>query len=227
MRRAEKARTWPSRNRPCVSCGKVKRSRAERCKSCENGKRQAEAKLIPCPNCGVDFWPWANGVSHTRKTCGCLLYTCAPPSLLPRACAWCERVFAPTVGQRLHCSKACAHKHTVRRKRLRRKGLLGQPSLSLPVVYRLHQGVCALCGQLVAIDRARPKREWATIDHVIPLAKGGRHAYDNVQLAHLGCNSSKGARVISRDPRPFLLSAGAQARDGFSGLESAYTVSNK
>lgn len=36
----------------------------------------------------------------------------------------------------------------------------------------------------------------ATIDHVIPLAKGGTHTPDNIVLACLSCNSSKGAKDV-------------------------------
>jgi 5-methylcytosine-specific restriction endonuclease McrA len=33
-----------------------------------------------------------------------------------------------------------------------------------------------------------------TIDHIIPMAKGGGHIWDNVQVAHAICNSTKGAQ---------------------------------
>jgi hypothetical protein len=38
---------------------------------------------------------------------------------------------------------------------------------------------------------------WAiTLDHVIPLAKGGSHITDNLRVACRSCNSSKGARLL-------------------------------
>jgi 5-methylcytosine-specific restriction endonuclease McrA len=56
-------------------------------------------------------------------------------------------------------------------------------------VFRRDKGVCGICHQPVD-----PKSKWH-VDHVYPLAKGGVHSYDNVQLAHARCNWSKQARL--------------------------------
>lgn len=34
-----------------------------------------------------------------------------------------------------------------------------------------------------------------TLDHIIPLSKGGTHTWDNVQLAHMSCNAGKCDRL--------------------------------
>lgn len=43
--------------------------------------------------------------------------------------------------------------------------------------------VCWICG--------RPGSD--TVDHVVPVARGGSHDAANLRPAHLGCNSSRGA----------------------------------
>lgn len=53
---------------------------------------------------------------------------------------------------------------------------------------------CYLCGLEMSFERYRmgnynPLR--ASIDHIIPIAKGGTHTWDNVKLACLRCNISK------------------------------------
>ncbi|MGW6741646.1 HNH endonuclease [Streptomyces sp. NPDC055025] len=55
--------------------------------------------------------------------------------------------------------------------------------------------VCQLCLQPIDPAVAWPASLSPSVDHVIPLAKGGLHAMTNVQAAHLGCNSRKGDRV--------------------------------
>lgn len=55
---------------------------------------------------------------------------------------------------------------------------------------------CAICGEMCdPNDRSWNKNMGAmspTIDHIIPMAKGGGHIWDNVQVAHAICNSYKG-----------------------------------
>ncbi|MEO3856223.1 HNH endonuclease signature motif containing protein [Acrocarpospora sp. B8E8] len=42
-----------------------------------------------------------------------------------------------------------------------------------------------------AAERRKAERFAPTLDHVIPLAKGGLHEPGNLQLAHFICNSTK------------------------------------
>lgn len=57
------------------------------------------------------------------------------------------------------------------------------------VVFERANGICGICGESVCRDD-----KWH-IDHVVPLAKGGVHSYDNVQLAHAACNLAKHAKL--------------------------------
>lgn len=49
---------------------------------------------------------------------------------------------------------------------------------------------CHLCGLYIA----DPKQ--ITLDHVIPLARGGAHTADNLRAAHWSCNSSKKDKIL-------------------------------
>ena len=55
----------------------------------------------------------------------------------------------------------------------------------LDAIYTRDEGVCHLCGELT------PRRE-ATLDHVVPLSKGGSDHHTNLRLAHRSCNSGRG-----------------------------------
>jgi 5-methylcytosine-specific restriction endonuclease McrA len=56
--------------------------------------------------------------------------------------------------------------------------------VELSVLAYLYDGRCSLCWEPVHPDDA-------SMDHLIPLAKGGDHTYNNVQFAHPTCNAQK------------------------------------
>lgn len=55
--------------------------------------------------------------------------------------------------------------------------------------------ICQLCMEPIRRDVAAPHPLSASIDHVLPLARGGTHQPSNVQAAHLLCNSIKSDRL--------------------------------
>ena len=61
-------------------------------------------------------------------------------------------------------------------------------TIKLAKLYRKQKGICALCHEPVA-----PKE--ASLDHIKPISKGGRHQHDNVQMTHVLCNKKKGNRT--------------------------------
>jgi 5-methylcytosine-specific restriction endonuclease McrA len=54
---------------------------------------------------------------------------------------------------------------------------------------------CKLCGDPLDMTAKFPHPLSPSIDHVIPLNKGGHHLYSNIQSAHFVCNSAKGDRL--------------------------------
>jgi 5-methylcytosine-specific restriction endonuclease McrA len=55
---------------------------------------------------------------------------------------------------------------------------------------------CALCGDAIPADATWPSHEFGTVDHIVPVSRGGEHTWDNVQAAHWICNHRKGARSL-------------------------------
>jgi 5-methylcytosine-specific restriction endonuclease McrA len=69
-------------------------------------------------------------------------------------------------------------------------------------VYERDGWICGLCGVPVDQDRRYPDISSASLDHIVPLSYGGPHTRDNTQLAHLGCNLTKGASTSGLEVIP-------------------------
>lgn len=92
-------------------------------------------------------------------------------------------------------------------------------------IYRT-QEICGICGLPVDKSLKSPDPMSKTVDHIIPVSKGG-HPFDldNLQLAHRCCNRQKGTRLfiepgtnrplkntpgVQNNPRGIKLPAGAK-----------------
>lgn len=56
--------------------------------------------------------------------------------------------------------------------------------------------ICQLCSDEIDRTLSYPDPNSPSLDHVVPLAAGGKHVRSNVQAAHLLCNLRKGARQM-------------------------------
>lgn len=81
-------------------------------------------------------------------------------------------------------------------KTVRRQSLTVKPSrLSCDEVAERDGFVCHICKGLVDMSLPRVGGFGATVDHVIPLSKGGSDYAENLRLAHWICNIKKGDKV--------------------------------
>lgn len=196
-RRAEARVLAPSYAFKCQGCGAKSRSQAMFCRACKPEGRGGRKTLIPCPRCGKDFWPWANG-KHERKTCGCKAQPKMPTPPPAKPCAWCRGDFVPKTGGKRYCSPRCVKAATHQRKHVRRRGLRLQGVVSTQEIYLRDGGICGLCQGHVEPDFEGTRKGLPgapVIDHILPVSKGGKHERSNLQLAHWRCNTIKGNRV--------------------------------
>jgi 5-methylcytosine-specific restriction endonuclease McrA len=96
------------------------------------------------------------------------------------------------IGLRKYCSRTCrrAMQCKIRKAMIRR--VYVEP-VSITVLRLRDEDTCRICGKPVDFTAQPPHPSAATIDHVIALSRGGEHSYGNTQLAHLRCNTAKGA----------------------------------
>ncbi|MFD5675603.1 HNH endonuclease [Streptomyces sp. NPDC127040] len=86
-----------------------------------------------------------------------------------------------------------------RRRAQKKAAATGEPVLLADIADR-DRWHCSLCSHPVDPSVAWPDSSSPSLDHRVPLSKGGAHDPSNVFLAHLGCNSSKGDRLLDDGP---------------------------
>lgn len=84
-------------------------------------------------------------------------------------------------------------KHTLKRRALKRKTSI--ESISPKYLFDRDKWICGICKEDIDKNLVWPDRMSVSVDHIIPLAKGGTHTYDNLQASHYICNVRKSAKV--------------------------------
>lgn len=118
-----------------------------------------------------------------------------------RQCKGCGCAFTPAYGSKLRtfCSKHCQVAYSRRIAKAQRRARyrsLPYESVDPMAVFERDAWRCHICGGEVPRDlRGLPVDLAPELDHIIPLAKGGHHVWDNLGLAHRKCNLEKSDKV--------------------------------
>ena len=122
---------------------------------------------------------------------------------LHKTCIVCGKDFTTYYPSEVTCCADCARMwrngHSERRLRLMRDNGNMDTTITIDKLIERDKGICYICGCKVDPDDYTVEngikcigKNYPTIDHVIPLSKGGTHSWDNIRLAHMVCNSIKG-----------------------------------
>lgn len=151
----------------------------------EQAKQNAETKKIE------KMWYVANHtVQRECKICGSLFYCLDKSS---------DKT----------CSHECSRKlRNKRRDRRIPESQIIDKDITIEKLYKRDNGKCWICGgncnfDDIAISKKGypyPGDNYPEIEHVIPVSRGGLHAWDNVRLAHRKCNADKGVKMYPYVP---------------------------
>lgn len=157
----------------CGACGLLLISRynqPKKCKLCESNKIRKKTKPF---------------LLHDFICCDCNL-----PYQSTKAnkgkCKVCARKLS-----RLPSRKNKSRDHIERAKK---KGVIYE-RINPESIYKRDGYKCKSCSCIVVKSKTYQPNQ-ATIDHVIPISKGGSHTIDNVVTMCMSCNSKKSAKVI-------------------------------
>lgn len=191
---------------PCAGgCGKLLWSGRgalpageRKCRECRNWTGKKETRAIPCGHCGQEFTTTRPAATYCSVSCGTQARLADRTQFVPRPCVHCGTpVSAP--GRAVVCAPCRPARRLVirRQKDSRRRALLySAPSEAYTTeeIAERDGYRCGLCRSQVDMTKVVPDLGAPTIDHLVPLSRGGDDSRANVQLAHFGCNVAKGPR---------------------------------
>lgn len=120
----------------------------------------------------------------------------------PKICACCGEEFYSVYPTTVYCSEQCRKRAKLNRTgntknyrhRARKYGCSYESGITRIAVVRRDKNTCQICGKICNPNDKRWGTfgpDYPTLDHKIPLAKGGPHSWSNVQCACGECNSIK------------------------------------
>ena len=215
----------------CSKCKKIKASKdfyfsAEKvngwCKNCF--REDHRAKYVPlkgqtddsrkCKQCSKTYKPKVRTESFfcSRKCNDAFRKEEAKRTRIEtksdRICIGCNETIPRSArADKKWCSEECSSRvrgHTMNTQRRIRTNEAIQNFKRIDI-YERDGWICQLCKKAVNPKLSFPSPACASLDHVIPLSRGGSHQATNVQLAHLRCNTSRGNKVENLSPRPPLI----------------------
>jgi 5-methylcytosine-specific restriction endonuclease McrA len=177
-----------------------------------------------CETCGLDYHP-TRGQGRSTRYCSqacrkiATAATARPLLIWHIDCSECGRLFIARRPRQLTCGEDCRRRRVSRmtsesikqryqsdpqfrdlvisKSQNRRARLLGLERITQPrhvIAWLMWRccGSCGICGKPVTA-KSGPMRP--SVDHTIPLSRGGKHEPGNLQLAHYRCNLQKRDRL--------------------------------
>lgn len=170
----------------CQYCGKGSGGNRFCTARCRARHDRSNPRLADCAVCGAAFCPLSD---HGRDA-----YVCSPKCTAERARRQARAHYAKSVQTEAGRNRYRSEGY----KRRARKVDATVEAVDRDEVMRRSKWRCHLCSRPIPKNEKHPSPLFGTVDHVLPLCKGGAHSYANVKAAHLSCNCAKGSKPIGQ-----------------------------
>jgi|LakMenEpi03Aug12_release.lakeMendotaPanAssembly.Ray.scaffolds.fasta_scaffold242549_1 5-methylcytosine-specific restriction endonuclease McrA len=199
-----------------IGAGRPKRNCSNLCRNrAQLHKKHKPKSEMQCLNCGSSFY--SNNGNHRFCSHDCrysmqkkkssskwqaMMQTKYPDRTRTVNCGWCGEPRTFKIGESVanayhsECSKE-AQRARYRIKTVKRRNKLVKPSrLAADEVFRIYGPNCHICELPIDHSLPRTSKQGLTVDHVIPLSRGGVDTIDNLRPAHWSCNMRKSNKTM-------------------------------
>lgn len=163
-----------------------------KCKCCGNVVERTRS-TVKYKNVICEYCKEAKQLQEARQKMACFLIA-FKDARTPKRCACCGKLFVSNHPTQKYCSDKCKKSGKSYRSRCKHYGVQYDSSVTRIKVVKRDKNICQICGKTCNPNDKRWGSlgpDFPTLDHIIPLAKGGTHTWDNVQCACAICNSYK------------------------------------
>jgi hypothetical protein len=222
----------------CSQCSQIKEKSqfytskgklSSRCKACAYAtyratyipKHGATDDDRPCLHCGRIYQPkQRRKSSYCSRDCKFAArnlksrqHRTKMKAAVTRLCVICnEPILSTNRSDKKYCSMKCAEDVRGKINNSSRRLRTDSPfeRISRFEIYSRDKWECQLCHKPVKRELTWPHKQCASLDHILPLSRGGTNTVANLQLAHYSCNSRRGDKLLIGAPRTGLLIKGKQ-----------------
>ena len=195
-----------------------KRGTCKCCMSSWHKERYGSVEVeIKCERCGTKKTTTRTDVKFCSRKCKGLARGAslkdkrvAGNAVRTRSCANCGALLSPEKRSDAYfCSNDCmqASRNTIKKatSRITARGSDGTVHRVRRIdIYERDHWICQLCGTEVDRSGRHPNPDAPSLDHIVPVARGGTHEASNLQTTHLRCNLARGAKQL-RDEGPAMM----------------------
>ena len=197
----------------CKTCGEERTLTIDGVRAATNGHK-VSLRCYKChPNPGHRRWDEWLVVQSERRTKQKALTAARMEEekqkrIRTAICVMCGKTFNTIQPNQKTCSKECSKKRQRYRTdhRIPNDAIVDR-DITLATLFQRDKGVCYICGCQCNWNDIRKDGDYVitgpkypSIDHVIPISRGGKHSWMNIRLACRECNSKK----TDMDPVEFL-----------------------
>lgn len=215
----------------CRYCGDRYKGYVERnnctdeCRDKEEDVKEAMKRFVEainphrqrsCEECGETFYAVRLGKRYCSNQCG--YKRKRTRKMYQHKCRECGRCYTDNRKNSAGCGEECKKRYRNRVDEIKRRRVIVSNGrvdwdISVERLSNRDKGVCYLCNTKVDMKDYSTTEEghfiageyYPSIDHVIPISKGGTHSWDNVKLAHRICSTYKSNKVLDNRNKQLTL----------------------